>query len=81
MSTGDPRYIAPWTALGGPIVTQPIGHDAYGLPIGMLHAGGQAPTVLSPALHARSTIRRASAAAVGAGCVPLAVGTQTVASA
>jgi aspartyl-tRNA(Asn)/glutamyl-tRNA(Gln) amidotransferase subunit A len=36
MSTGDPRYIAPWTALGGPIVTQPIGVDANGLPIGML---------------------------------------------
>jgi aspartyl-tRNA(Asn)/glutamyl-tRNA(Gln) amidotransferase subunit A len=36
MSTGDPRYIAPWTALGGPIVTQPIGSDANGLPIGML---------------------------------------------
>jgi aspartyl-tRNA(Asn)/glutamyl-tRNA(Gln) amidotransferase subunit A len=34
-STGDPRYIAPWTALGGPIVTQPIGSDANGLPIGM----------------------------------------------
>ena len=36
MSTGDPRYIAPWTALGGPIVTQPIGRDANGLPICML---------------------------------------------
>jgi aspartyl-tRNA(Asn)/glutamyl-tRNA(Gln) amidotransferase subunit A len=36
VSTGDPRYIAPWTALGGPIVTQPIGSDANGLPIGML---------------------------------------------
>jgi aspartyl-tRNA(Asn)/glutamyl-tRNA(Gln) amidotransferase subunit A len=38
-STGDPRYIAPWTALGGPIVTQPIGRDANGLPIGMLVCG------------------------------------------
>jgi aspartyl-tRNA(Asn)/glutamyl-tRNA(Gln) amidotransferase subunit A len=38
-STGDPRYIAPWTALGGPIVTQPIGHDATGLAIGMLVCG------------------------------------------
>jgi aspartyl-tRNA(Asn)/glutamyl-tRNA(Gln) amidotransferase subunit A len=35
-STGDPRYIAPWTAFGGPIVTQLIGRDASGLPIGML---------------------------------------------
>jgi aspartyl-tRNA(Asn)/glutamyl-tRNA(Gln) amidotransferase subunit A len=38
-STGDPRYIAPWTALGGPVVTQPIGRDANGLPIGMLVCG------------------------------------------
>jgi aspartyl-tRNA(Asn)/glutamyl-tRNA(Gln) amidotransferase subunit A len=38
-STGDPRYIAPWTALGGPIVTQPIGRDLHGLPIGMLVCG------------------------------------------
>ncbi len=39
-STGDPRYIGPWTALGGPIVTQPIGHHAAnGLPIGMLVCG------------------------------------------
>jgi aspartyl-tRNA(Asn)/glutamyl-tRNA(Gln) amidotransferase subunit A len=38
-STGDPRYIAPWTALGGPIVTQPIGRDTNGLPIGMLLCG------------------------------------------
>ena len=38
-STGDPRYIGPWTALGGPIVTQPIGHHINGLPIGMLVCG------------------------------------------
>ena len=38
-STGDPRYIGPWTALGGPIVTQPIGRRANGLPIGMLVCG------------------------------------------
>ena len=38
-STGDPRYIAPWTALSGPIVTQPIGRAANGLPIGMLICG------------------------------------------
>jgi aspartyl-tRNA(Asn)/glutamyl-tRNA(Gln) amidotransferase subunit A len=38
-STGDPRYIGPWTALGGPIVTQPIGHQTNGLPIGMLVCG------------------------------------------
>jgi aspartyl-tRNA(Asn)/glutamyl-tRNA(Gln) amidotransferase subunit A len=38
-STGDPRYISPWTALGGPIVTQPIGFHANALPIGMLVCG------------------------------------------
>ena len=38
-STGDPRYIGPWTALGGPIVTLPIGRHASGLPIGMLVCG------------------------------------------
>jgi Asp-tRNA(Asn)/Glu-tRNA(Gln) amidotransferase A subunit family amidase len=38
-STGSPRYIGPWTALGGPIVTRPIGLDANGLPIGMLVCG------------------------------------------
>jgi len=38
-STGDPRYIGPWTALGGPIVTQPVGRHSNGLPIGMLVCG------------------------------------------
>jgi aspartyl-tRNA(Asn)/glutamyl-tRNA(Gln) amidotransferase subunit A len=38
-STGDPRYIGPWTALGGPIVTQPMGRHGNGLPIGMLVCG------------------------------------------
>ena len=37
--TGDPRYIAPWTALGGPVVTVNVGADRAGLPIGALLAG------------------------------------------
>jgi len=37
--TGDPRYIAPWTALGGPVVTVNVGSDGNGLPIGALLAG------------------------------------------
>ena len=37
--TGDPRYIAPWTALGGPLVTVNVGLDAAGMPIGALLAG------------------------------------------
>ena len=31
--TGDPKYISPWTALGGPIVTMPAGFAANGLPM------------------------------------------------
>jgi aspartyl-tRNA(Asn)/glutamyl-tRNA(Gln) amidotransferase subunit A len=38
-STGDPKYIAPWTALGGPIVTQPLGRHSGGLPIAALLCG------------------------------------------
>jgi aspartyl-tRNA(Asn)/glutamyl-tRNA(Gln) amidotransferase subunit A len=32
--TGDPKYISPWTALGGPIVSVPAGLAGNGLPIG-----------------------------------------------
>jgi len=38
-STGDPKYIAPWTALGGPIVTMPAGTASNGLPLGCILAG------------------------------------------
>jgi aspartyl-tRNA(Asn)/glutamyl-tRNA(Gln) amidotransferase subunit A len=38
-ATGDPRFIGPWTALGGPIVSLPAGLDAAGLPIGCMLAG------------------------------------------
>lgn len=38
-STGDPRFIAPWTALGGPIVTMPATTSAAGLPLGCILAG------------------------------------------
>jgi aspartyl-tRNA(Asn)/glutamyl-tRNA(Gln) amidotransferase subunit A len=34
--TGDPKYISPWTALGGPIVSVPAGFAANGLPIGCI---------------------------------------------
>lgn len=37
--TGDRRFIAPWTALGGPVVSLPSGLGAGGMPIGMLLAG------------------------------------------
>lgn len=38
-STGDPRYIAPWTALGGPMITIPAGLAENGLPLGCILCG------------------------------------------
>lgn len=35
-STGEPRYIAPWTVLGGPMVTLPCGKTESGLPLGSI---------------------------------------------
>lgn len=37
--TGDPRFISPWTAIGGPIVSMPAGKAANGLPLGVLLCG------------------------------------------
>ena len=37
--TGDRRYIAPWTAFGGPVVSMPAGKAANGLPVACLLAG------------------------------------------
>lgn len=34
--TGDARYIAPWTMIGGPIVSIPAGKAGNGLPLGCL---------------------------------------------
>jgi aspartyl-tRNA(Asn)/glutamyl-tRNA(Gln) amidotransferase subunit A len=34
--TGEPKYIQPWTALGGPIVSMPAGFAGNGLPIGCI---------------------------------------------
>jgi aspartyl-tRNA(Asn)/glutamyl-tRNA(Gln) amidotransferase subunit A len=34
--TGDPKYISPWTALAGPIVSVPAGFATSGLPIGCI---------------------------------------------
>ena len=39
MKTGDPRFIVPFTALGGPIVSVPVGSDESGLPLGLLVTG------------------------------------------
>ena len=39
MKTGDPRFITPFTALGGPIVSIPVGTGARGLPLGLILIG------------------------------------------
>lgn len=39
MRTGDPRFIVPFTALGGPIVSIPVGQGAAGLPLGLMLIG------------------------------------------
>jgi len=39
MKTGDPRFIVPFTALGGPIVSIPVGSGAGGMPLGLMLIG------------------------------------------
>lgn len=39
MKTGDPRFIVPFTALGGPIVSIPVGTGAGGMPLGLMLVG------------------------------------------
>jgi Asp-tRNA(Asn)/Glu-tRNA(Gln) amidotransferase A subunit family amidase len=34
-STGDPRFIAPWTFAGMPVIGMPVGLDSQGLPVGI----------------------------------------------
>jgi aspartyl-tRNA(Asn)/glutamyl-tRNA(Gln) amidotransferase subunit A len=37
--TGDPRFIVPFTALGGPIVSIPVGTGAGDMPLGVMLIG------------------------------------------
>ena len=39
MKTGDPRFIVPFTVLGGPIVSIPVGFGSAGLPLGLMLIG------------------------------------------
>jgi Asp-tRNA(Asn)/Glu-tRNA(Gln) amidotransferase A subunit family amidase len=50
-STGDPRMNAPFTALGWPAITIPMGRDAAGLPLGLQLAAapGQEAVLLATA--------------------------------
>ncbi len=39
VKTGDPRFIVPFTAFGGPIVSIPVGFGPGGLPLGLMLIG------------------------------------------
>lgn len=39
MGTGDPRFIIPFTALGGPIASLNVDRNRHGLPLGVMLAG------------------------------------------
>ncbi|MDF1733715.1 MAG: amidase [Minwuia sp.] len=39
-TTGDQSYLTPWTALGGPLVSLPVGRDPDGMPLGILLSAG-----------------------------------------
>lgn len=58
MKTGDPRYIIPFTALGGPIATIPVGLAPSGMPIGVMLCGRPTGDValLGHALHIADAI-------------------------
>ena len=51
--TGEPKYIAPWTALGGPMITIPSGFTADGLPLGCILCGRPGDDLFLAALAMR----------------------------
>jgi len=60
MKTGDPRFITPFTALGGPIVSIPVGTGALGLPLGLMLIGapGQDAAIADIAAEIAGIIER-----------------------
>jgi aspartyl-tRNA(Asn)/glutamyl-tRNA(Gln) amidotransferase subunit A len=58
--TGDPRFISPWTALGGPMLTVPAGATATGLPLGclLMAAPGQDHRLAAMGLRLAPAIER-----------------------
>ncbi|MCM5569742.1 amidase [Burkholderiaceae bacterium FT117] len=58
MPTGDPRYIIPFTALGGPIATLPVSLSTNGLPLGVMLCGrpGSDAGLMADALTLASAI-------------------------
>jgi aspartyl-tRNA(Asn)/glutamyl-tRNA(Gln) amidotransferase subunit A len=53
MKTGDPRFIVPFTALGGPIVSIPVGKGAGGLPLGLMLIGAPGTDAKTAAIAER----------------------------
>ena len=57
MKTGDPSFIIPFTALGGPIVSVPVAIAPQGLPLGVMLIGAPG-TDRAIAVHGRALGRR-----------------------
>ena len=57
MKTGDPSFIIPFTALGGPIVSVPVAVAPQGLPLGLMLIGA-AGSRSHPRDHGRALGRR-----------------------
>ena len=64
-STGDPRFISPWTVLGGPMLATPTGQTENGLPLGCFLAAGPGRD-LTLAAQARQLFPNRQAAPAGA---------------
>jgi aspartyl-tRNA(Asn)/glutamyl-tRNA(Gln) amidotransferase subunit A len=72
-STGDPAFNSPWSYLGWPAASFPIGLSPDGLPLAVQLVGvglGGDQRLLETASWCEDAIRRASAASAGAGAGP-----------
>jgi aspartyl-tRNA(Asn)/glutamyl-tRNA(Gln) amidotransferase subunit A len=58
MPTGDPRFIIPFTALGGPIATLPVALSSAGLPLGVMLCGrpGSDAALMADALNVATAV-------------------------
>lgn len=53
MKTGDPRFIVPFTALGGPIVSIPVGTGTGGMPLGLMLIGAPGADAVTASVAVR----------------------------
>jgi aspartyl-tRNA(Asn)/glutamyl-tRNA(Gln) amidotransferase subunit A len=53
MKTGDPRFIVPFTALGGPIVSIPVGTGTGGMPLGLMLIGAPGSDAVTASIAER----------------------------